>query len=156
MNLNPHDGKPKKIIQENVKVLAAEKCLLDSKINKIPIHINFCQTIQPKCYLYFDGDSQNNRFEGIEAVWAANNNPGLITVKMKMGKTNVTVRKGDILGTVSTLVDLDPEDEIEKEATWSLPELKEKIDVGEVDPEQKTKINDMIFGDKKNIEQSGI
>ena len=69
----------------------------------------------------------------------------IVFVKRKIGETIARVRKGDLLGTVSTLVELDSEDAEEKEESWTLEELKEKVDVGETDSEEKDAIYNMIF-----------
>ena len=66
--LNPNDEKASKVIHENVKVYAAEKTLLHSGLNSVPVSINFCQTIQQDSNLYFDGNCKSSRFEGLDGV----------------------------------------------------------------------------------------
>ena len=153
--LNPNDEKASKVINENVKVYAAEKTLLHSGLNSVPVSINFCQTVQQDSNLYFDGNCKSSRFEGLDGVMSEHSEDNLVFLKSKPGEKNVRVRRGDLLGTVSTLVELDAEEE-ETEESWTLEELQKALDIGECDDEKKTEIYKMIFNTRYALSKGDL
>ena len=66
-------------------------------------------------------------------------------------KEGATIKKGDILGTLSTMAELDAEEADEEQSSWTFEELKESLDIGKMTPGQREKVLDMIFNTKNAL-----
>ena len=73
----------------------------------------------------------------------------VIFVRMKAGENGSKyVKKGDVVGTVSTIVEFYAEDERQEEEFWRLYELKEILDLEDLESDGRDKLLKMKFSTK--------
>ena len=151
--LNAEDEGSREIIQENVKVYAAEKCLLKPGVNELPVSINYLNDGQTDYDLYFDGKCPNFKVEAFDGVINTTKKEQVVWVKKRDGETgNICVKKGDVVGTISTMVELDAQEkEDENENSWTLEELTKILDIGNLSTEQRVKVLKNIFNTKNAL-----
>ena len=65
--LNSDDDTPKEIIQEDVKVYAAQKVMIKDGVSEMPVYINMCCE-GTESNFYFDGKCRNQKVEGVEGI----------------------------------------------------------------------------------------
>ena len=135
--LNENDASSKEVIQENVKVYSAERLLLKPGMNEVPVYMNLVSEGNDS-NLYYNGQCKNHKIEGVWGSLSTKMEEKVIFIKRKEGESgHICVKKGDVVGTVSTMVQLDAEEEEEEERSWRLEELKEILDIGELEPEKR-------------------
>ena len=152
--LDGKNGNVETSIQKSIKVYAKSDYILNEGINKVPIEFNYMSIPhlnQDETKLYYEGTCNNKNIEGIDGVFSLNQENKHIFVKplTTNKEKKYYIKKGDILGKLSTIVQLDEDDEQEEETEWTLSKLKEKINMGEkVNDEGKNKIYDMLMRTK--------
>ena len=149
--LNSDDEGVKEMVQENMKVYVAEKCLLKPGINEI--HVEFSLNSEhADTNLYYEGKCKNSKVEGVDGILNTNLKEKVIFVKKKVGETgSICLKKGDLVGTVSTMVELDAQDTVEEEESLRLDELKTILNIGDLKPEESEKVLNMIFNTKEAL-----
>ena len=140
-----------KIIHENIKVYASSNMKLEPGINEVKYEVNMFSNIDTQnVVLYYDGLCKNHKLGGIEGI-CESNNEGVVFIKVKDGENNHNTRinKGEVIGTVSTLIELEEEENVEEE--WNMDNLKKKIDIGQLDENQKSKVYDALIRTKEAL-----
>ena len=114
-----------KVIQEDLIAEASEDTKLDDGLTPVKIKINCIGDITEGCEYLYEGACKDRRLEGMDGVVDSN---GEMSVLIKSNERK-TVKKGENIGRVTTLVSLNPDDDLPQES-WSMEQLQEKAHVG--------------------------
>ena len=150
--LNSDDDGVIKNIQESIKVYAASDMEIQDGINKIPIvyDYNMCGSTGKDVNLYYEGTCGNQRIEGIDGVLNLDSTEKSVFIQRKADdKGKHKIKKGDSLGIISTIVEMEEED-VYDDAEWTFSRLKDKIEIGsKIDESGRRKILDMLLKTKR-------
>ena len=153
IQLEEENAKAKSILHENVKVYSTQNLMLKPGINEVPVQFEGYEGTPYESDMYFDGKCKNNCLEGLEGILDCKSDSGTVFIKIKPGENgNKVLKKGDVVGSIYTMVALDEKEE-EVDNTWTLEEMIENINVGELTEEQKDVVYRTIFNAKNALSQ---
>ena len=151
IQLDKDSVEARSVLHENIKVYSTQNLVLKSGINEVPVQFQGYKGTPYDSDMYFDGKCKNTSLEGLEGVLDGKFDSGTVFVKIKTGENgNKIIKKGDVVGSVYTMVALD-ETEEQIEDTWSLEDLKENISIGDLQEEEKDKVYKAIYNAKNAL-----
>ena len=147
--LEPEDTKVTTIIHESVKVFAANTVIIDNEINQVEISFeetNNGLVHNEKRKMYFEGNLNNENFESLDGILDVQSKNKSILVQPNLRDIRTyKIKKGDYLGTVSSIVEIEQEQE-EDESDWSLTRLQDEVDIGKnLNAEQRNKVVKLLM-----------
>ena len=152
---------PEICIQEGVGVYAAEDVSLKKNYDEVAVKLDPISENMPALKFtkfYFEGNCRNKKIQGLEGVLESNevNKKVLVRVKPDEQLEGYKIRKGECLGTVCTIVEME-EDEGIIEEEWTIEKLKQSVDIGpEVTEDQKSKIYKMLLKTKSALSNNDM
>ena len=144
--LHPQSDNFKVSMHEDIKVMAYESVDLNEGINKVRVifdkETNGLRNSEDQNF-YFEGKDDKENVECMNGVLSMNEEEKFVFLKVDSGKNDNKVMKGEKLGTISTIFEVN---DAMKENEWSLLRLKEEIDIGSnITTEQKEKVMDILY-----------
>lgn len=149
------------IVHEQIPVYCSNKVILKgNKTVKVPININLaCSNIKNPDLnlLYYEGNNKNKHLESLNGIINRDSDNPFIFMKTTDETTHTNVvKKGDIVGTVSTILtvqnnnnDDDDNDDGQLGEKWTLEKMKKEIELGEnLDDIQRQKVYEMLENTK--------
>ena len=133
-----------KVTHEGVKVVLSEDVELSHGLCVVPVEfsVNFCQNADHD-FLY-EAKCKNSKIEGISGILDTKERGRKVFLKTKIGeKHNIKLKKGAIVGTANTIVEMDETENNDSE--WNLQELKDKIKLECLTEEQKQQVYEALF-----------
>ena len=116
------DNRLETIMHENVSVTAAQDVKLSESGESVPIDLSVCCGVPGRTEFFFEGKVGQD-VRGLDGVVSAgSSHPTVVVCSTRAGKT---IRKGDIVGRVSTLLELEPEED--QLDCWTIEKLREEI-----------------------------
>ena len=136
-------GAVSKIVYEDIKVHLAEDVQLTNGICSAVVNLNIDFDNNFQDNLFYEGKCQNSKIEGLSGVINGDPKCKRVFLQAKAGeKQDIKLKKGTVVGTASTLIELDgDEDETDR---WNLQELREKIPLDHLSEEQKQKVYNVL------------
>ena len=144
----------KRVIYESIQIRATENVNIRNKLTKVPVeckHLLNKEGCSDRNNVYYEGLCSNKKVKGIDGILDLNEKNNFVFLVTRAGEDeNVCkVKKGDVVGSISTIVELDDEDGNENE--WTLDKLKSEIDMGELSEEQKKTVYNMLLKTKSAL-----
>ena len=141
----------RRVIYESLNVYCTQTTMVSKNLTKVPVSYNYYDEIEvdSEVKLYFEGKSNNKKLEGVDGIMKPNADDKFIFMKRKEGELEdkCRIKKGEIVGHISTIIDLDEEES--HETDWDIDKLKGKVDVGDsMTNEQKESIYNMLLKTK--------
>jgi len=145
------DSNLQTVIHENIPVFASEDLSLNREIK--PISVNFAvgsfDVEKELKKLYYHNGKNKDCVKGIEGVLSGQQKENYVLMKNE-GVKKTRVKTGDLVGYVSTMVELD-DDEEENEESWTLEEMKQYVNVGEGNSEEKKHLIYEMLRDTQDV-----
>ena len=123
-----------------MKIRAAETVSINNDRSKIKYNVKLPKIIDGKSKFYYDGHCHNKKVEGIDVTELRE---VLIRKKTAENQSEVRITKGEVVGSIHSMVEADPQDE-EQYFDWNLDDIKDKIDVGNITEVQKQRFFEAI------------
>jgi len=138
----------KHAMHEQVPVYAGEEVVLHQEGRVINVNFaikKYKLSEEDKRLVYFQSCVGKSEIIGMDGILDGNQEEKMVLLSPKIGsnKRQTKVKKGDLIGYVNTVLEVDSGDD--KEEKWSVEELRNKINIGEgVSNEQKDIILEML------------
>ena len=144
------DGTLMSVIHENIPLLAKYDVNIKNLETK-PIHVEAfligTQTTKQRHNFYYEGKIKNKKVRGMDGILSCSQEAPIIMMQNKLENNNGStwIRKGEMVGKISTLIELEPDDvENEKLDQWSEEDIREKvkldIELSDVEKEEIIKL----------------
>ena len=142
--INKDNNKLRKIVFENIKVFAQDNLQIKSGLNKVPINLESSFRNEENVRICYSGACKNPYLEGIDGILDSEEENKFVFLKIKdvAKKDKVKIKKGDVVGLVCTIVELDSADESQE--SWDVNDLKNKMDMGVLSEEEKEQVFQMV------------
>ena len=103
--------KARKIISENIKIYATSESMIESSLAKI--QVNFSRETYHKEMLYYDGECKDTQLRGIEGVLDSTSEEKFVFLQKKCQQDGKSykIKKGDVLGCVNTVLEVEEEED---------------------------------------------
>ena len=133
------------VIHEGIKVYAAESTRIDKGVVKVPVYLEKDLGNLKDKLIYYDGVCKSNRLAGIEGVLDCQDNHKHVFVKKKIGQgcKSLNIKKGSILGTVNTVLEVET-DEAEK-THWTLTDIRSMVNLENLTAEERERVFNVLF-----------
>ena len=148
--LNTDNTTLKTSIHESIKVFATEDITMLDGLNEIGIEFEHSVNgfnNEHNSKLYYEGKGSNQNIEGIDGILDAGTANKRIFLKSLYNKPEIEckIRKGEMLGTVSTIIEID--DDLKDETDhWSEEKLEKDIDIGNgISSNQRKEVIDLLL-----------
>lgn len=142
------DGSVTRVMHENVPVVAARDTKLScSRVTYVPVSVNVvaCSTNQENVTYFYEGKPKNSKLESTSGIIGLELEENKVAVKFKKGTSaeEGRIKKGERLGFISTLVEVEPVEELGDR--WSEEDLQGKIRLADnIDRDQKLAVYQML------------
>jgi len=144
------DNELQTVIHERIPVYASEEVSLAKEVK--PICVNFAlskfDVEKERKMLYYYGENKDG-VEGLEGVLSEEQEENYVLLNSK-GVKKSKVKAGDLVGYVSTVVELDEEEE-ESEVLWTLEEMKQFVNVGDRNSEHEKHLIYEMLKDTQDV-----
>ena len=139
------------IIHEAIPVYAAQSCYI-SKGESTRVPVNFELYGDTSCgteTMFYDGHFKHKLLRGIDGIFERGCFSHFVSIDNVGGQVGsvVGVKRGDCLGRVSTVIEMDDsrEREEEEEATWSVEEICKEVKLGkDLHEDERTQVINML------------
>ena len=142
------DQSMKTIVHKSILVRAMENIIIEDKLTAVPIQINHsCHTIQKNENFVYEGRCANQKLEGIDGIISSEEEK-FVWIKPKLGDqtTKQRIRAGEVVGRISTIVELDADEETTTESEWTIDRLTKEIKLGkDVTEDQRNRIYETLL-----------
>ena len=141
-------GQPKHVIHEAIPIHAAEDTVVSHSPTIVPVKINLLSTeaFYNNRALYYQGELKHKKIYGIDGIFEHDHqSPAvLICSKTKDPKKPQLIKRGDILGNVSSVIQLEEEDDDDTNE-WNIPRMKSELNIGtQLMEDEKDRIFSML------------
>jgi transposase InsO family protein len=145
------DGKVISIIHEDIPVYAKDDVNVKNKeIMTVPIiaRIISGEVIKDRSNYYYEGKIKNKKIRGVDGIISCLQDDPVVMIMNNLEQNNVTtkIRKGEKIGKISTLIELEPEEVESENINWSKEDIINKIDLGtQLSKVQKEQVSEMLL-----------
>ena len=141
-----NDNKVMKIIHESIPVIAREEVMINSDLTEVPISINCISDFKLKGAAMYEGYCKDSKLQGMDGIIELEEKDKMVLMKTKTDNKLRKVRKGEIVGRVSTLVEMDHEQEgVEDTNIWTEEKLIKETSIGsELSNDEKHKVYKLL------------
>ena len=141
-----------KVVEEQIPVFAAESVKLKDDFVKLPIVMNItCAMGDNDSNYYYKSEIKNRKIEGLEGILDGRDKQIMVRRLDSEAKNDINIKKGDKVGTVSTLIEID-EDCENIDAEWSIEKIKDNKGIGEqLTLEMKNQVCEMLLKTQKAL-----
>ena len=144
----------KRVIYESIPVCATKDMSIRDTLTKVPIKYDYYPNYvrcESKTKVFYEGRCNNKRIKGIDGIMDLEGENKFVFLVARDGEdeSKCKVKRGEVVGNISTIVELD--DEGEQEEEWTLEKLQAEIDLGELTMEQKENVYKMLLKTKSAL-----
>ena len=136
------------VVQEDVPVFAKKEVAVDSNETvMVPACMNvLLHEVSSEIPMYYDGNTKNSKLTGVAGILGKTEEPVILIHKKEMRENRkFKIKKGELVGRVSTTIEIEPEDN-ERGETWTMEKLKDTTDIGEsVRTDEKEMVYQMLM-----------
>ena len=152
------DGMLLNVIEEEHPVYAAEDgVVVDREMAPLAITMNVsvARALNARNTFFFEGGVKNKKIIVMDGILEKGNDCKVMIQRNLEGNNNsrpIRIKKGDKIGKISTLIELEPDDKENEQLFWTKEELREKIDIGkEINKIDTDKIFEMLLDAQEAI-----
>ena len=134
---------PVSVILECINVVAVEDAIMSKGFTGVKVELDCPNNLQYSDVIYYDGICHNKKLLGLLGIFnhSTENKTVLIKPETYSQEGGLKVRKGDIVGKVFSVVEMDDNDD---ETTLDLSEIINKLNIGDVTLEEREKVVEVI------------
>ena len=152
------NGELQSLVQENVPVYSLNNFKVEgSDPVVVPVHVEFLSVVPEtsRVNFHFQGISDDKRVQSLEGIIAQTDEvPFVMCKKAYETKYDIKIRKGEKLGYINTVIELDESEEELKEK-WTIDEIQEHIKLGDkLSSDQQRYVYKMLYCVQRSIGKS--
>ena len=158
--LHEKDSSVKRVIHEAVKVFASKTYKLSNNLDKVDIHFecnkNGLLMKKGNNMLFESRQQDNSKATALDGIIDVNAKENFILMQKAShcADEDVIVRKGEFLGLVNSIIELENEEE-QSELDWSWERLKDEVSVGHsITSEEQNKLYDILIRAKESLSRN--
>ena len=142
------EGAMARVVEENIPVYAAESVKLKNEVLKIPIIMNV--TAGPagnEDSYYYRSEFKNKKVEGIDGIIGRNGEKHIMIQRIGSESNNeMCIKKGDKVGSVSTIIEMEEDEAQCLDSKWSMEDIKDiKGLSSQLTDEEREKVHKMLL-----------
>ena len=141
-----HDknNKLSKIIYEHQPVYVDQETVISQEITEVPIQVKFLQEHEDT-EMYYEGKCADKKLSGVDGILDSHDNHPTVWLQTRSKTKKRKVRKGQVIGRVSTLVEVDCAN-TNKNEQWTKEELKKVLKIGEdLTQEERAQVYEVLL-----------